>query len=154
MKNKKKCSTCSTSMILWLFRGTPQQKIITAIRIVFGLWLALMFGLGKIAWWVETRITYWSVMQYIGIWFGFAFRGLLAGLAEFVWWIAFALGYKTRIAWIFIIFVMIAAIIGHISATEWMLAEMWPWMAIITAIVTLLFVIFPNKWNSVCDNCK
>jgi len=138
---------------MWLFRGTTQQKVITGIRMLIGLWLAFMFGLGKLTWWTETLVMYGSVMQYVGIWFGFAFWGLLAGLAEFVWWIAFALGYKTRIAWILIILVMVAAIIGHMSATEWMLAEMWPWMAIITAIIVLLFVIFPDKWNSICDKC-
>lgn len=153
MENKKTCSTCPTSMILGLFRGSAQDKIITGIRIVFGLGLALAFGLWKLTGWIETWIMYGSTMQYLGIWFWFVFWGLMAWLAELVWWIALALWYRIRIAAIFITFVMLVATIGHLSATEWMLAEMSPMMAIVFGIMAIIFAIFPDKWNSVCDKC-
>jgi putative oxidoreductase len=140
-------------MIIWLFRGTTQQKIITWLRVLVGFGLAFMFGLGKLTGGSETLIMYGSAMQYVGIWFGFAFWWLMAWIAEFVWGVALALGYKTRLAAIFIVFVMIIATIAHLSATEWMLAEMGPGMAIMVWIIALWFAIYPNKGNSICDKC-
>jgi len=158
MENKEQsttatCKICPIRMIKSLFRGTTQQKLITGLRVFVWLGLAFMFGLGKLTGGSETLIMYGSTMQYLGISFGFLFWWIMAGIAEFVWGIALALGYKTRIAAIFIVFVMVVATIGHLSATEWMLAEMGPFMAIMVWIIALWFAIYPDKGNSVCDKC-
>lgn len=132
------------NLMIWSHLQKYRDLGLLLLRVVFGLYLALGHGWGKVVGGPETWAWLGEHMEMFGLGFAPAFWGFLAMLAEFVCALLVTLGLATRPAALFVALNMFVVSMAHITGR----VDGGPETAVLYGILCLSLVfIGPGKYS-------